>query len=80
MPKPIPLPAVIVEEGDTLRSIALAHLGSEDKWPILATANHLTNPNLIHPGDLIVVGGARPVPVMDRRYDRRLDGGTPWHY
>jgi nucleoid-associated protein YgaU len=79
MPKPIPLPAVIVEPGDTLMKIALAEWGDARRWPILAAANHLKpgEERLIRPGDILVVGGARPLPTPDRQ--RRYDGGTPWH-
>lgn len=52
-PKPAPKPAAntyTVQEGDTLDSIARAH---KTTWQTLASINHLSNPNLIRPGQII---------------------------
>lgn len=53
-----------VKAGDTLRSIALEHLGDETLWPQIEVAGGgsvrtaLPDPNLIHPGlQLVVKGG-----------------------
>lgn len=47
-PKPGPPPHIYtVKEGDTLSSIAEAH---NTTWPVLASINHLRNPNSIYPG------------------------------
>jgi nucleoid-associated protein YgaU len=51
-----PLPAVIVEKGDTLWAIAHRELGRSSAWPILAAANKIADPKRLQPGDLIVVG------------------------
>jgi murein DD-endopeptidase MepM/ murein hydrolase activator NlpD len=42
----------VVQPGDTLSAIAAAH---GTTWPALAEANHLANPNLIFPGQVIVL-------------------------
>ena len=55
-------PDVVVEAGDTLSGIAADELGDGDLWPILYEANRDvigSNPDLIHPGQVIEVPGAR---------------------
>jgi len=50
----IPFGSVRVERGDSLWKISERHLGDGRAWRRLAAANpHLTNPNLIHPGDVL---------------------------
>lgn len=44
-----------VVQGDTLSSIA-ARYGTT--WPALAAANHISDPNYIYPGQLLVIGGS----------------------
>jgi LysM repeat protein len=44
---------VVVEPGDTLSQIALDELGDAALYPEIAAANHITNTNLIHPGQTI---------------------------
>lgn len=39
-----------VQSGDTLSSIAVAKLGSADKMSQIVEKNHISNPNLIYPG------------------------------
>jgi lysozyme len=46
-----------VQSGDTLSGIA-AKYGTS--WQSLAAANHLANPNLIYPGQVLLVPGAAP--------------------
>jgi nucleoid-associated protein YgaU len=45
----------VVKSGDTLSAIAAARLGSASAFPKLVEANPhtITNPDLIHPGDVI---------------------------
>jgi LysM repeat protein len=43
----------VVQPGDTLSAIAAAH---DTSWSALAEANHLANPNLIFPGQVLVLG------------------------
>jgi nucleoid-associated protein YgaU len=50
-----PVPAVIVEKGDTLSAIAEAKLGRARAWPLLAAVNRIADPRKIQPGDLIVL-------------------------
>lgn len=52
---PRPVLAVIVEKGDTLSGIALREFGNAFMWPMLAGINQLPDPDLIYPGDLIVI-------------------------
>ena len=44
---------VVVEPGDTLSQIALDELGDANLYPELAAANHIADPDLIHPGQTI---------------------------
>jgi len=49
-------PSVVVKEGDTLSSLAVDNLGSDDRKAVqrLIKANPLlTDPNLIHPGQIV---------------------------
>lgn len=54
-PTPVPVPTetkYIVQPGDWLSRIALKY---NIQWPVLAEYNKLSNPNLIFPGQIIVV-------------------------
>ena len=44
-----------VRSGDTLSGIALAQLGDARRWPELARLSGLADPDLIHPGQQIVL-------------------------
>jgi LysM repeat protein len=50
-----PTSSYVVQPGDTLSAIAAAHGTS---WSALAEANHLANPNLIFPGQVLVLGSS----------------------
>lgn len=50
-----PLPAVIVERGDTLSEIAERELGVAAMWHVLKQMNRIPNERLIQPGDLIIM-------------------------
>lgn len=55
---PTPKPAshtYVVKSGDTLSSIAQHFYGRASEYPRIASANHITNPNLIHPGQRLVI-------------------------
>lgn len=58
--KPAPAPSgngtYVVQKGDTLSGIA-SKLGYPGGWQALATANGITNPNLIFPGQVLRVYG-----------------------
>lgn len=47
---------VTVKSGDTLWAIAKRELGDGSKYTELAKLNNLSNPNLIHPGQVIKLG------------------------
>ncbi len=44
-----------VVKGDTLWSIAIKVYGDGYRWPEIAKANKLQNPNLIHSGNIFVI-------------------------
>jgi hypothetical protein len=50
-----PLPAVIVERGDTLSEIAERELGVAAMWHVLKQMNRIPDERLIQPGDLIIM-------------------------
>lgn len=80
MSKGEPFPAVIAGPRDTLETIGIRELGYKSGWIDLARLNNLSPTYMTHKvedGDLIVVGGLRPVPT--HRGPRRYDGGTPWN-
>lgn len=55
----------VVQEGDSLSLIAEQVLGDENRWPEIYAANAETigsNPNVIFPGTLLIVGTADEMP------------------
>ncbi len=46
---------VIVKEGDTLSIIANKYLNDPAKWKELLRVNHIKNPNLIYPGQKLII-------------------------
>jgi nucleoid-associated protein YgaU len=44
-----------VRGGDTLWAIASSAYGDPRLWPLIAQANHLANPNLLNPGQVLEV-------------------------
>jgi nucleoid-associated protein YgaU len=55
-PRATPTTVVSVQEGDTLWSIAKAHLGSGTAWTCLAQANSsIANPDRIFPGERVLL-------------------------
>lgn len=67
---------VIVQPGDTLSGIA-ARVGTT--WQSLAKLNHLTDPNLIFPNQVIQISstGASPTVAVARDSDGDFDGNAP---
>jgi len=63
-PQP-PTTRYMVVKGDTLSSIAERF---HTTWQILATINHLHDPNLIYPGQVLALRGAAPAPHPVRSY------------
>lgn len=63
----LPLPAIIVEPGETLSYIAERELGRRNQWQLLAHANHLADPSSLLPGDIIVIS-SRQLPFHLRRH------------
>jgi nucleoid-associated protein YgaU len=47
----------IVQEGDTLWAIAKKYLGDGSRYGEIAAASGIGNPNLIYPGQELVIGG-----------------------
>ena len=45
----------VVQEGDTLASIAKEKLGSEDQWQSIAEANGLENPDQLQVGQSLII-------------------------
>ncbi len=50
-----PALGVVVRASDTLRSLAQQHLGDESRWPVIAAANELADPDLILRGQRLVI-------------------------
>lgn len=71
---------VVVEPGDTLWGLAEAAYGDGKQWPRLYEANRdrITDPDLIHPGQVLAVPG-HDVPVVDpgAKAQRRRDAADP---
>ena len=44
-----------VQQGDTLYSIAQQAYGDGNKWPVIAQANAIADPNLIYPGQVLYI-------------------------
>lgn len=60
-PAPTQPPAVVVQAGDSLSAIAQHVYGNPSRWPLIALANpQLADPNLIHPGEVLVIPPAPP--------------------
>ncbi|MDE0643635.1 MAG: ABC transporter substrate-binding protein [bacterium] len=64
---------VVVKPGDTLRTIAMEHLGDENRWPeiydinqgvVQADGRALSDPDLIHIGWVLQIGEAAPGPEV----------------
>jgi LysM repeat protein len=54
-----------VQQGDTLSSIAQQAYGDGNKWPIIAQANAIADPNLIYPGQVLYIPVLAPTPGYD---------------
>ncbi|HEX3036321.1 MAG TPA: LysM domain-containing protein, partial [Thermodesulfobacteriota bacterium] len=48
----------VVQEGDTLASIAKEKLGSEDQWQSIAEANNLDSPYQLQVGQTLIIPSA----------------------
>lgn len=44
-----------VTKGDTIWKIAVRAYQDGYKWPLIAKENKLTNPNIIHPGNILII-------------------------
>ncbi|MDK9299490.1 LysM peptidoglycan-binding domain-containing protein [Propionibacterium freudenreichii] len=79
---------VVVAPGDTLWQLAETHLGGGAQWPLLAAANagEVPQPDLIHPGQRLVLPAVAPgqgpattagsQPAGPQRADLQLVDGT----
>ncbi len=92
VPEPVAVPepeprTVTVKAGDTLRSIAMAHLGDENRWPqiyelnkgvLQADGRALTNPDLIRIGWVLQVE-PRTLPIDPSVLVGELDNGFTYY-
>ena len=95
-PEPLPEPElepifemVTVKPGDTLRKIAMAYLGDENRWPeiyelnrgaVQADGRKLTNPNLISIGWVFRINlGPEPLPIDPATLVGTLDNGFTYY-
>lgn len=53
--KPIATTSYVVVKGDSLWNVAVRAYGDGYKWIKIAKANNLTNPNIIHPGNILTL-------------------------
>ena len=63
---PTPGSNYTVQQGDTLFSIAQRAYGNGNQWPVIASANNISNPDLIYPGQVLsipVIGPAKTCTV-----------------
>jgi LysM repeat protein len=82
---PAPLPTVTVQPGDSLSAIG-ARTGRT--WVQLAGYNHISNPDLIYPGQVITVppasyvpvGASDPAPAVTVQTSETSDTTTVSHY
>ena len=51
-----------VQQGDTLYSIAQQAYGDGNQWPIIASANNISDPNHILPGQVLYIPTLTPTP------------------
>ena len=74
---------VEVQPGDTLWQLAGTYLGDPLRWPELYQANSgdITDPALIHPGQVLVIPGTQaqtaPEPVTEKRMSEATSVGRP---
>jgi hypothetical protein len=54
-PEPEPARTYTVESGDTLWAIAERFYGDGNKYQIIADASGISNPDLIHPGEVLTI-------------------------
>ena len=92
-PEPEPevrsLSTVTVKPGDTLRKIAMAYLGDENRWPeiyelnkgvVQADGRTLTDPGLIHIGWMLLIDiGSEPLPFDPAIRFGQLDNGFTYY-
>ena len=53
-----------VQPGDTLRSIATAQQGDEDRWQEIAYHNSLSHPYFIRPGQILLLADDEPLEIV----------------
>jgi hypothetical protein len=74
----------IIKKGDTLWDLAFKFLGDPFKWSQLWHQNqYITNPNLIYPGNTLVVGGSgqgeQPASAQDNGASAASSSSQPAH-
>ncbi|WP_067540234.1 LysM peptidoglycan-binding domain-containing protein [Nocardia crassostreae] len=60
VPAPAPDVTHLVVEGDTLWDLAAQFYGDPTLFTLIAAANHLADPNLIFPGQVLIIPAVRP--------------------
>lgn len=77
--RPAPLPTIKVQPGDSLSAIAAR---ASRTWPQLADRNHIANPDLIYPGEVLIIPPANYTAVWTStaspvvRYENSPQYGT----
>lgn len=67
-----------VKPGDTLSKIARDVLGNMALWPAIAELNDLKNPDLIFPGQVLILPDKlEPLPVAEALEANRQQAGVP---
>lgn len=69
--------AAVVQDGDTLQTIARAYYGSESCAPAIAEQNNLTSPDQIYAGEVLALSPAHPADLATARshYSWGVPGG-----
>ncbi|WP_459957884.1 LysM peptidoglycan-binding domain-containing protein [Nocardia sp. IFM 10818] len=68
VPGPAPDTTHTVVAGDTLWDLAARFYGDPTLFTLIAAANHLADPNVIHPGQVLTIPAVRPpAPPSDRQ-------------
>ena len=73
----------VVEQDQNLSLIAKKDMGDANQWPALYEANKDVigdNPNLIYPGQVLIIPGATKTPPADHQTGRHVENRAPGHH